>query len=77
VGPVTRLGPLSARREVRALEKLGFRFRRQRGSHASFVHPDGRIVTIPMHSGRETARGTLREIIRVAGVSVDEFMGLA
>jgi predicted RNA binding protein YcfA (HicA-like mRNA interferase family) len=74
---MARLVPLPARRVVRALEKLGFRFQRQRGSHASFVHPDGRIVTVPMHSDREIARGTLREIIRVAGISVDEFMGLA
>ncbi len=74
---MARLTPLPARRVVRALEKLGFRLDRQRGSHASFVHPDGRIVTVPIHSGREVARGTLREIIRVAGVSVDEFMELA
>ncbi|HZY92228.1 MAG TPA: type II toxin-antitoxin system HicA family toxin [Thermoplasmata archaeon] len=71
---MARLAPLPARRVVRALEKLGFHLVRQRGSHASYVHPDGRIVTVPMHSGREIARGTLREIIRVAGVSVDEFL---
>lgn len=74
---MARLTPLPARRVTRALEKLGFAFQRQRGSHASYTHPDGRIVTVPMHPTREVARGTLREIIRVAGVSVDEFMGLA
>ena len=74
---MARLAPLPARRVVRALEKLGFRFQRQRGSHASFAHLDGRIVTVPMHSDREIARGTLREIIRVARLSVDEFFELA
>lgn len=74
---MARLTPLPARRVVRALERLGFRMDRQRGSHASYVHPDGRIVTVPMHSGREIARGTLREIIRVAGVTVDELLELA
>ena len=74
---MTRLTPLPSRRVIRALEKLGFTFQRQRGSHASYAHPDGRIVTVPIHPTREVSRGTLREIIRVAGVSVDEFMDLA
>ena len=71
------LVPLPARRVIRALEKLGFQLQRQRGSHASYAHPDGRMVTVPIHPTRDVARGTLREIIRVAGVSVEEFMDLA
>jgi len=35
------------------------------------------MVTVPIHPTRDVARGTLREIIRVAGVSVEEFMDLA
>ncbi|MGI0128912.1 MAG: type II toxin-antitoxin system HicA family toxin [Thermoplasmata archaeon] len=73
---MTRLTPLPARRVVRALEHLGFQFERQRGSHASYKHLDGRVITVPLHSNRDVARGTLREIIRVAHVSVDEFMDL-
>ena len=74
---MARLAPLPARRVIRALEKLGFQFDHQRGSHASYRHPDGRIVTVPIHSNRDVARGTLREIIRTARVPVDEFMELA
>jgi predicted RNA binding protein YcfA (HicA-like mRNA interferase family) len=74
---VARLVPLPARSVIHALEKLGFHFQRQRGSHASYRHPDGRCVTVPIHTTRDVARGTLREIIRVAGLSVDEFMDLA
>jgi predicted RNA binding protein YcfA (HicA-like mRNA interferase family) len=73
---VARLVPLPARRVIRALEKLGFHFHHQRGSHASFAHSDGRRVTVPVHPTQDVARGTLREIIRVAGVCVDEFMDL-
>jgi predicted RNA binding protein YcfA (HicA-like mRNA interferase family) len=59
------------------LERLGFRYQRQRGSHASYAHADGRIVTVPIHPTRDVSRGTLREIIRIAGISVEEFMDLA
>jgi predicted RNA binding protein YcfA (HicA-like mRNA interferase family) len=73
---MSRLTPLPARRVIRALEKLGFQYQRQRGSHASYAHPDGRVVTVPIHPTRDVARGTLREIIKATGVTVDEFMDL-
>jgi len=73
---VAHLTPLPERRVVRALEKLGFQRHRQRGSHASYTHPDRRVITVPIHPTQEVAKGTLREIIRVAGVTVDEFMAL-
>ena len=59
------------------MEKLGFQFNHQRGSHASYRHSDGRIVTVPIHPSRDVARGTLREIVRVTGVTVDELIELA
>jgi len=34
---------------------------------------DGRIVVVPMH--KSVKRGTLRGLLRQAGVSVDEFLG--
>ena len=71
-----RLVPLSSRKVIRALERLGFHFVRQRGSHASYQHPDGRIVTVPIHPTRDVARGTLREIIRESKVDVEEFLEL-
>jgi predicted RNA binding protein YcfA (HicA-like mRNA interferase family) len=73
---LSHLVPLPARRVILALEKLGFSYQRQRGSHASYAHPDGRLVTVPIHPSHDVARGTLREIIRAANVSVDEFMAL-
>lgn len=57
---------------VRVLGRLGFARIRQSGSHAVFHHPDGRWTTVPIHSG-DVAKGTLRRILKDAGITVDEF----
>ena len=74
---MARLGPLPARRVLRALGALGFQVARQKGSHAMLIHPDGRSTIVPIHPGQETGPGLLRKIIRDAGVSVEEFIELA
>jgi len=53
---------------VKALGKKGFYFKRQEGSHIVIRRED------PSH--KEPDRGTLRVIIRQAGLSVDEFVKL-
>jgi predicted RNA binding protein YcfA (HicA-like mRNA interferase family) len=35
-------------------------------------HPDGRGTTVPVHPGRDVARGTLRGILADAGLTVQE-----
>jgi len=66
--------PVISGREVRrALEKLGWQFARQRGSHMILIkagHPAS--LSVPDH--REVARGTLRSLIRSAGLTVEEFV---
>lgn len=60
---------------VKALEKIGFYFKRQEGSHIVLRRDDPfSQVIVPNH--RELDRGTLRAIIRQAGISVDEFAKL-
>jgi predicted RNA binding protein YcfA (HicA-like mRNA interferase family) len=60
---------------VKALEKIGFYFKRQEGSHIVLRRDDPfSQVIVPNH--RELDRGTLRAIIRQAGMSVDEFSEL-
>ncbi len=57
---------------VRALEKVGFRVRRQ-GKH--IVMTDGtRIVTIPRHNPVNAI--TMGAIVRSAGLTIDEFRRL-
>ena len=58
------LRSLTAHEVCRALERDGFTFTRQRGSHHRYAHPDGRRVTVPFtRSGDTFAPGTLRSII--------------
>jgi predicted RNA binding protein YcfA (HicA-like mRNA interferase family) len=63
-------------REVRtALERAGFIFRRQKGSHIILRRnqPYARAV-VPDH--KQIRPGTLRSIITDAGLTMDEFMRL-
>ncbi len=66
---------LSGRKTVRAFEKLGWQVARQRGSHIILVK-EGENVTLSIPDHKEIARGTLRSLIRAAGITVDEFMRL-
>lgn len=63
-------------RVVAALEKAGFKVARVAGSHHIMRHPDGRGTTVPVHRGRDIAKGTLRGILADVGLSVDELRSL-
>jgi len=68
-----KLPTATAKDLVRVAERLGFLFRRQRGSHAIYVRQsDQARVVIPMHKG-ELKRKTLRGIIQDLKISVEEF----
>jgi predicted RNA binding protein YcfA (HicA-like mRNA interferase family) len=58
---------------IRALERVGFRRVRQKGSHVSLEKGTFRTV-VPMH--HELAKGTLLGILKQAGLSKDELVGL-
>lgn len=66
---------ISGRECVGILEKAGFRLKRQHGSHIILRRDDPYAqLVVPDH--KELDRGTLRAIIRQAGLSVDEFIDL-
>jgi len=71
-----KLSPISSRKLVKIAEELGFEKIRQEGSHARYVHLDGRKTTIPMHSGENIHKGLLRKILRDMDVSPDKFFKL-
>ena len=72
---MSRLPSLAWRQVARALERTGFVFDRQRGSHMVYYHPEtNRTVVIPRH--REIKAGTLREILREANLTREEFRRL-
>jgi len=72
---MTSLPQISGRECVAALERAGFVRRRKTGSHI-ILRRDGPFcqVVVPDHTALD--RGTLRAIIRQAGLSVDEFVDL-
>ncbi len=67
-----KLPCISGKVAVKALERLGFSFARQRGSHVVLRRGSAGCV-VPMHD--EISQGTLRGILKQAGVSEEEFRG--
>ena len=68
---------IKPREVVKALLRGGFYIHHQTGSHARLLH---RIrtelrVTVPVHS-RDMPKGTLRRVIKQAGLTVEEFLEL-
>jgi len=73
---MSKLRPAKPMEVMRVLEKKGFKLVRQSGSHAVYRHPDGRWTTVPIHPGKDVAKGTLRKILKDAGITVEEFENL-
>lgn len=72
---MTRLPRLSGRECVKALERAGFRQKRQHGSHIILRRdePFSQLV-VPDH--KELDSGTLRAILRQAGIGLADFLSL-
>jgi predicted RNA binding protein YcfA (HicA-like mRNA interferase family) len=63
---------LSASEAIRVFERFGWQVARQESSHISLKKPGAHFaLTIP--NRREVPRGTLRQLIGKAGLTVDEF----
>jgi predicted RNA binding protein YcfA (HicA-like mRNA interferase family) len=67
---------LSGKELVRALSKIGYEVDHQTGSHIILrrTTPPYRRLTVPNH--HEIARGTLRQIMRDAGINSEELQHL-
>ena len=58
---------------IRTLEANGWRLKKTRGSHRQFSHPEkGIVVTVAGQSGTDVPLGTLKAILRSAGLDKDE-----
>jgi predicted RNA binding protein YcfA (HicA-like mRNA interferase family) len=70
-----RLSGFKYREIIKNLKKFGFQFYRQAaGSHEIWYNPSTkRYTTIPNHSG-DMPEGTLRAILRQAGIEFNEFL---
>ena len=71
-----KLPSVSGKQVVRALERHGYAVTRIRGSH-HFMEAEGKTsVSVPVHAGRDIARGTLRSILDDVGLTANEFADL-
>ena len=73
---MNKLPILSGKELCKKLKKIGYFIDHQTGSHIILRNdnPPHRRLTIPDH--KEIAKGTLRSIIRQAGLTVEEFKKL-
>ncbi len=70
-----RLAGISGKQAVHAFERGGWQKIGQVGSHVVLSRTGMRVnLSIPQH--RELSIGTLRALIRCAGLTVDEFLKL-
>lgn len=69
---MSRLTIISSKDMVKILEKLGFKEVRQKVSHKSFRHNDGRTTIVPFH-GEDLGRGLIRKILNDIELTVDEY----
>lgn len=70
---MTRLLPVSGRKMCKIPEKLGFDKVHQVGSHARYIHPDGRRTVVLLHGNEELSIGILKEILNQAKLSREKY----
>lgn len=70
----TKLSSFNARQVISILKRRGFALDRQSGSHAVFIHPDGRRTTVPIHGKHDLGKGLLHQIMRDADLTLDDMM---
>jgi len=72
---VGKLGNISGKEAAKAFRRAGWEAIGQVGSHLVLIKPGVRVnLSIPQH--KELSVGTLRALIRSAGLTVDEFLAL-
>lgn len=70
---MSKLKLINAKKMEKLLLRLGFEKVRQKGSHAFYRHPDGRVTTVPHHKAKVLARPLIREILREIEITVEDY----
>jgi predicted RNA binding protein YcfA (HicA-like mRNA interferase family) len=74
---VVGLPTASGSRVLRAFERVGFRLSHVRGRHHYLVKPGvTKLVVVPIHGNRDLPKGTLRSILRQAGMTPEQLVAL-
>ena len=67
---------LTGEEAIEAFGKAGYRLDRVRGSHHILRHPEKiELLSIPVHAGRTVGIALLRKQIKIAGLTIEEFIG--
>ena len=74
---MSKLPAVSGQEGIRAFARIGFEVVHVRGSHHVLKKRDyPHRLSVPVHGNKPLKKGTLRSLIRLAGISVDEFIEL-
>lgn len=71
-----KLPRVTAKEAIRLLEKSGFSFVRQSGSHKIYKNKEGRRATVPYHAGKILHPKLLKSILKDAGITDEELKRL-
>lgn len=74
---MSNLPAITGKKAKAAFEKLGYAEVRVKGSHHTLKR-DGHcyLLTVPIHGGKNLKSGTLRGLIRTAGITIEQFRDL-
>lgn len=74
---MSSLHNLKPDRIVKAFERAGWKNEGQRGSHVKLTKEGSpNTLSIPVHKGKTIKQGLLRDQIKKAGLTVEEFLKL-
>ena len=70
-----KLPIITGKELIKFLETIGFKQTRTKGSHVRLKSSDGKVTTVPIHSGQDIPKGLLRKIIREdLEMTLEEFL---
>lgn len=67
---------LTAKQTIKILEKIGFSFSRQSGSHKIYKNKTGKRVTVPFHSGKILHPKVFKSIMEDAELDMERLKEL-
>ncbi len=74
---MSRVPRISGQKAIRAFKKAGFALDRVCGSHHMLEKTDNpNTLSIPVHAGKTVGVGLLKEQIKAAGLTVQQFIEL-
>ncbi|MEW6655064.1 MAG: type II toxin-antitoxin system HicA family toxin [Bacteroidota bacterium] len=71
-----KLPRVTAAEVIKVLEKVGFSFSRQSGSHKIYKNKEGKRATVPYHSGKILHPKVLKSILKDADLTTEKFKEL-